>query len=307
MVVTHDNEAALTLDAAFEDLIEAGYDVPERAIRWLGDNWQEHGPALLDILRAFISGENREERTTHLLSFITYLAAEKRDTTAFGVICDLAMLDGELLDESLGDAWITESLSPILTGTFDGDVARLKNLIETREADSFASNAALQALFWLTLHGKIARDETEAYLGDLFASFETRGDDHLWMTWAIVIGFLGFERHRNLVKSAFDRGYIGPEMMSYEHFEADLASGLAQDDRLREEAEQYAPVEDTVAVMSGWYWFSEQRRKDDQRYEAYKAEPAPIPLPTGPKIGRNDPCPCGSGKKYKKCCLRTPA
>jgi uncharacterized protein YecA (UPF0149 family) len=22
-----------------------------------------------------------------------------------------------------------------------------------------------------------------------------------------------------------------------------------------------------------------------------------------PKIGRNDPCPCGSGRKYKKCCL----
>lgn len=24
-----------------------------------------------------------------------------------------------------------------------------------------------------------------------------------------------------------------------------------------------------------------------------------------PKVGRNDPCPCGSGKKYKKCCERT--
>ena len=23
---------------------------------------------------------------------------------------------------------------------------------------------------------------------------------------------------------------------------------------------------------------------------------------TSPKVGRNDPCPCGSGKKYKKCC-----
>jgi uncharacterized protein YecA (UPF0149 family) len=23
-----------------------------------------------------------------------------------------------------------------------------------------------------------------------------------------------------------------------------------------------------------------------------------------PEVGRNDPCPCGSGKKYKKCCLR---
>lgn len=29
--------------------------------------------------------------------------------------------------------------------------------------------------------------------------------------------------------------------------------------------------------------------------------PEPVRL-AGPKIGRNDPCPCGSGKKYKKCC-----
>mgnify|MGYP001464884711 CR=1 FL=1 len=29
--------------------------------------------------------------------------------------------------------------------------------------------------------------------------------------------------------------------------------------------------------------------------------------PTAPKIGRNDPCSCGSGKKYKTCCLlKTP-
>jgi preprotein translocase subunit SecA len=27
----------------------------------------------------------------------------------------------------------------------------------------------------------------------------------------------------------------------------------------------------------------------------------------GPKVGRNDPCPCGSGKKYKKCCGRNEA
>ena len=34
------------------------------------------------------------------------------------------------------------------------------------------------------------------------------------------------------------------------------------------------------------------------------AAPAPrhVALRTGPKVGRNDPCPCGSGKKHKKCC-----
>jgi len=30
-----------------------------------------------------------------------------------------------------------------------------------------------------------------------------------------------------------------------------------------------------------------------------KAKPAP-----GVKVGRNDPCPCGSGKKSKKCCFK---
>jgi uncharacterized protein YecA (UPF0149 family) len=33
------------------------------------------------------------------------------------------------------------------------------------------------------------------------------------------------------------------------------------------------------------------------------SEPASQPIRhTGPEVGRNDPCPCGSGKKYKKCC-----
>ena len=32
------------------------------------------------------------------------------------------------------------------------------------------------------------------------------------------------------------------------------------------------------------------------------AVPKSEPVRVGPKPGRNDPCPCGSGKKYKKCC-----
>lgn len=28
----------------------------------------------------------------------------------------------------------------------------------------------------------------------------------------------------------------------------------------------------------------------------------PEPVRVGPSVGRNEPCPCGSGKKYKKCC-----
>jgi hypothetical protein len=40
--------------------------------------------------------------------------------------------------------------------------------------------------------------------------------------------------------------------------------------------------------------------------EAEEPENAEViePIRAGPRVGRNDPCPCGSGKKYKKCCLR---
>lgn len=48
-------------------------------------------------------------------------------------------------------------------------------------------------------------------------------------------------------------------------------------------------------------WEAEQRVEDqtDAYADSYVA---PFVRDT-PKVGRNDPCPCGSGKKYKKCCL----
>ncbi len=36
----------------------------------------------------------------------------------------------------------------------------------------------------------------------------------------------------------------------------------------------------------------EERKKDPDKYQLHADE----------DVGRNDPCPCGSGKKYKKCC-----
>jgi preprotein translocase subunit SecA len=46
----------------------------------------------------------------------------------------------------------------------------------------------------------------------------------------------------------------------------------------------------------------QQRQQKDLQYQtgAAQAEP-PKPVRAAAKVGRNDPCPCGSGKKYKKC------
>ena len=39
-----------------------------------------------------------------------------------------------------------------------------------------------------------------------------------------------------------------------------------------------------------------------RRKELYKEQKLSTTVVKGPKISRNDPCPCGSGLKYKKCC-----
>jgi len=41
--------------------------------------------------------------------------------------------------------------------------------------------------------------------------------------------------------------------------------------------------------------------EEEEQGAAVLEKPAPV-RHEGPKVGRNDPCPCGSGKKYKKCC-----
>lgn len=49
----------------------------------------------------------------------------------------------------------------------------------------------------------------------------------------------------------------------------------------------------------------EQRRQADEvpkHFEHESAMNAPAEGREGPKVGRNEPCPCGSGKKYKQCC-----
>ena len=52
------------------------------------------------------------------------------------------------------------------------------------------------------------------------------------------------------------------------------------------------------------------KQEIDARGDDYAAnendyyDPSPVkqePVRVGPKVGRNDPCPCGSGKKYKNC------
>ncbi len=77
----------------------------------------------------------------------------------------------------------------------------------------------------------------------------------------------------------------------------------------RQRVEQYAMRSMISAMSGGAIPIIPESETADDGYHDYE-ELAYTPRTTGtvvrsePKVGRNDPCPCGSGKKYKKCCLR---
>lgn len=67
-----------------------------------------------------------------------------------------------------------------------------------------------------------------------------------------------------------------------------------------------------VEFRRRWYQehpiiLDDEENAEDEEFAGEFEEPLPPPATVvrlGNRIGRNDPCPCGSGKKYKHCCLR---
>ena len=55
----------------------------------------------------------------------------------------------------------------------------------------------------------------------------------------------------------------------------------------------------SIRQMKKWMKDHEAELRAEGAPEQTKVETV---VHEGPRIGRNDPCPCGSGKKYKKCC-----
>ncbi len=126
-----------------------------------------------------------------------------------------------------------------------------------------------------------------------------------------------------LMRSRFSAHFIG----DYRHLhrtyletsrrpfvEEDLSAGELQWSRLVVHTHEPGPRADTAFVDFTAYFRdgdqehplhekSEFQRIDGQWFYTKSVRTGPAPVKASPKVGRNDPCPCGSGKKHKHCCL----
>ncbi|MCX8038299.1 MAG: preprotein translocase subunit SecA [Candidatus Sumerlaeia bacterium] len=80
-----------------------------------------------------------------------------------------------------------------------------------------------------------------------------------------------------------------------EHFYTE--SLVSQDPRIQRQMEYHKQMLDQMAMDEEM-----ARRMAAGEIDGEAPAAKPMPVRRGPKVGRNEPCPCGSGKKYKKCC-----
>jgi hypothetical protein len=169
--------------------------------------------------------------------------------------------------------------------------------------DEFVRYSTFLAWIHAVASGQIGREEAERYLSNCFETLQPQGESHVWVAWLDSIAYLGFDHLKPLVKRAFDAGRIPDYAIDWQDFEDILKAGLLASDPMEFlEHNRIRPFKDTIETLANWYAFSpEYLRSKRQAQHAIKT--ALVVDNPYRNVGRNDPCPCGSGKKFKKCCL----
>lgn len=266
--------------------------LPEQALRKAVEHPETITEPTLRLLeKAAENAGALTEEETNLLFWGLHVLAAVRDTRVFAPLLRLLRQDEEAVEDLLGDA-IGETLPMVLTGTFDGDAESLHRFILDSTIDDYLRSAALRALGFLTREGRLDRDATRRLLERFDDARVSVEDEFGWTAWEETIAYLGFSELVPRVEAARSDGRITDEISDFDWFQDALRQATSEPpDFSAFRGSRYGYLDDPVAML-GW---------TAERISTPLFQP-PVTNPFR-NVGRNDPCPCGSGKKYKKCCL----
>jgi hypothetical protein len=280
-------------------------ELPVEAIRAAQADRETMVPIFLRTIDDFLASEGPAD--PNALFFMFHLLGEWHEKSAYRSLAALLQLPRDVLDAIFGDS-ITETTNRVMAGVFDGDPEPLYGIIRDPEADEYVRAKMCQAIAMLTRRGDLPREATVAFLRDCFSQLEPQKDCYVWSGWVNAVAWLGLTELKALVQQVFQRGSIDPGWLTLRNFEEDLRYTVEHPDAdPRHAGRDFTPFGDTVAELSPRAGFVPEAlgtKKMEWGLPASFGMPHHEPLR---KVGRNDPCPCGSGKKFKKCCLNSAA
>lgn len=239
-----------------------------------------------------------EEKQSFLLHSILLLKEIKAEGSLSEILSFLK-LDYDFLNFWLGDH-TTSTIWQCLYELGLNNTLALKEFLLIPGIDTFSKSAVTDALCQMVLHVPEKRSEVLEVFSEVFTFFSQASiEDNL-----IDSEFLGLAigdaidcqlpELLPIIKTLFDkdmvsRGINGDYKAVEKHF--NTPAPYSHKRKIHSISEIYDDVLET------WAGYNE----DDSGHTPYSESFQPI---ASEKIGRNDNCPCGSGKKYKKCCMK---
>lgn len=292
------------LQTALEEIKYEGKKFPGNALKTIIANKEEAIPYLRDAVLEALDERELLEENNLLHFYAVFLLGEFQDRDFFPKLIEFVTLPGEVLDYLLGGA-VTEGLRDILYNTYNGDIELLANTVSDNCVDEFVRAALLDVMGQLYLDGKIDEAQWKIFIKERVYSGEECS--YFYNSLASAICRCHFvemlpEIRYMLDNELMDEFVFGKYdscvdyMFEYREYEKNFCE---------------SPMS-TIKSLQGWAMFEEdpERRNSEAERKAIeqylKKQNKGVEVEKTRKVGRNDPCPCGSGKKYKFCCLNKP-
>lgn len=271
---------------------------PERALRNAIEQRDAMIPVLLASLQEVTDDPERmlREPDRMLPLYAMYLLAQFREQAAFPLLVKLFSIPGETIIDMTGDI-VTEDLDRILASVCNNDLEPIKRMIEDPSVNEYVRSACLRTLVVLVVEEKLSREHVVEYFRKLFQGKLKRKMGFIWSALVSASCDLYPEELMYDIQQAYDDELVELFHIRMDSVQNALAEG--KEEVLRNfRRHRGGMIEDTIDEIHWWACFEQNSHSDYKR-------PTPVnqPIVKKTKIGRNDPCPCGSGKKYKKCCL----
>jgi hypothetical protein len=321
-----DDARDLSVDEIMERFFFDDQGFPLHALRQAVEKKDEITPYLLRALEiAAASPEEIMDDADNMHVYAMFLLAQFRDQRAYPLIIKLASHPPELVDGLFGDI-PTEDLANIFASVSMGDTGPITELAANKEAEEFTRAAALRAWLALVVSGEKSREEAMAYYKSLFEGGLEDRNEVVWSELVDAANDLFPEEVYDHIKKAYDDELVDEYIVDPDWVDEQIAAG--KDEVLAELPEWNHLVEDVTVEMRAWFenrefgyeqdededWYEGDDLDEDGEKDEFDADlwrqlasnghnsALGLPYVAPEKTGRNDPCPCGSGRKYKKCC-----
>ena len=290
------------LSELLAQLRAAGKDPPGSLL----DDIRSYGRDAVEPLLEVVAGYPGDDPDADgRLYWTTYhaiqLLGELRAPEAIGPI--LALLDED--DDFIG-RYIAEGLGQIGQPAIEP----LREALFASDANVYGVANAANALARLAeLHPEHRREIVSILTERIDADIPN--DDPYALRAFLISDLADMRAHeaKLSIDRAWDADLVDDTIIDRETYQMimDRPEGTSPDDALRPLFENPRPTRTLgEALLRLEKMIGPKRGVENPPAEAVALASAPTrrPQPFGRKVGRNEPCPCGSGKKYKRCCGR---